>query len=128
MAKLKPRALGRPALLTNERKPMQTFWLAPAIVGALPKNTKPFEIRATDEGDFWRGWRTSGKFIVTATDWAKNIWRLATKEEIEDPRKRDTTPAPPPPSEPPPIVNGHAKNGKSDRQRQPQPAGAAGGG
>ncbi len=132
MAKLKPRALGRPALLDVAQRIWTVVWLVPLTKSPTGEEKEPIKVRIdAKEGALFRGYELGNP---TLTEWLPSLWRLATPEETDrfdhDRRTRETLPSPPPesPHESPPVVipphaNGHRKNGTSVERGRIQAAG-----
>ncbi len=127
-AKLKARAVGTPAILTDGVRAIRLIWLADAH-GTLVL------ARCWPAAEYWEGWATklisadgktrNLKLKAAPTRWKRTEWNIATREQEkstlstslaatsampkEKPNgKRDTIPVPPPrpptPTEPAPIA------------------------
>ena len=141
-AKLKERAMGRPALL-DAPKPLTRIWLIATQPTKVGTTKPPIVVRVTEESfteqsECWRGWPLKGRYRFRPWEWAKTEWRCATDaESLELDKKPDTIPAPPPrpmvnplgptvpaaaPTDTPPLVNGKGHDRKSSDQQLTPPA------
>ncbi len=129
MATIKPRPLGRPALL-DPTPELRVVWLIPLGTTKAGNPRLPIRVRLSGQldGQNWHGWPATGKgpkFKIQGYRWPQTEWRLATAEEekeLNDPdRKRDTIPSPAPPKE------SESQNGGKSEEKRPPPAGKANG-